>query len=73
MLTLVISAEGYVGRSLPLPVSAPFHCSLMNSAAEVMAPALNAVKFQEPDIEVISNVTARPVRRLVYLLSYSDQ
>ncbi|KAJ3259182.1 hypothetical protein HK103_002829 [Boothiomyces macroporosus] len=57
----VFHSKGYTGRSLPLPVSAPFHCSLMEPAAEIMGPALDAISFQEPKIEVISNVTAKPV------------
>jgi malonyl CoA-acyl carrier protein transacylase len=49
-------------------VSAPFHCSLMDPAARIMASALNAVEFRDPDIEVISNVTAKPVSRVVVKL-----
>ncbi|KAJ3276073.1 hypothetical protein HDV01_006243 [Terramyces sp. JEL0728] len=56
----VFHSKGYTGRSLPLPVSAPFHCSLMEPAAEIMGPALDAISFNEPKIEVISNVTAKP-------------
>ena len=52
---------GFAGRSLPLPVSAPFHCSLMTAAAQILEPALASIKFKDPDVEVISNVTARPV------------
>ncbi|KAJ3258134.1 hypothetical protein HDU77_002415 [Chytriomyces hyalinus] len=56
----VIQARGYAGRSVPLPVSAPFHCSLMIPAAEQMRPALDKAQFSEPIIDVISNITARP-------------
>ncbi|KAJ3322619.1 prephenate dehydrogenase (NADP(+)) [Boothiomyces sp. JEL0866] len=56
----VFHSKGYTGRSLPLPVSAPFHCSLMEPAAEIMGPALDSISFKEPKIEVISNVTAKP-------------
>ncbi|KAJ3186314.1 hypothetical protein HDU85_007754 [Gaertneriomyces sp. JEL0708] len=56
----IIQARGYAGRALSLPVSAPFHCDLMEPAARVMKPALGQVEFAEPCIEVISNVTGRP-------------
>lgn len=48
-------------RALPLPVSAPFHCSLMSPAAEKMEEALALVKMQAPVVPVISNVVAGPV------------
>jgi [acyl-carrier-protein] S-malonyltransferase len=57
----VLRSKGYTGRSLPLPVSAPFHCSLMANAAESMRVALQKIHFKMPVIDVISNVTARPV------------
>jgi [acyl-carrier-protein] S-malonyltransferase len=57
----VFQSKGLAGRSLPLPVSAPFHCSLMSNAAEIMGPALEKIQFKMPSIDVISNVTARPV------------
>jgi [acyl-carrier-protein] S-malonyltransferase len=51
-----------------LPVSAPFHCSLMSAAADQMKPALDKTDFKEPVIEVISNVTGRPVSSKLLLL-----
>ena len=48
-------------KCIPLPVSAPFHCTLMNSAAIKMNEKINAVKFKKPDYEIIGNVTASPV------------
>lgn len=48
-------------RAVALPVSAPFHCSLMAPAAAVMAAALAAVAVTAPAIPVVANVTARPV------------
>jgi [acyl-carrier-protein] S-malonyltransferase len=48
-------------RSMLLPVSAPFHCSLMASAAEVMAEALAKVTLRPPAVPLVANVTARPV------------
>ncbi|ORY47742.1 FabD/lysophospholipase-like protein [Rhizoclosmatium globosum] len=62
----VIQAKGFAGRALPLPVSAPFHCSMMNVAAEQMRPALEATKFKTPVIDVISNVTGKPYRPILF-------
>ncbi len=43
-------------RTLPLPVSAPFHCSLMRPAAERLKDRLAAVSFQAPAIPVLNNI-----------------
>ncbi len=48
-------------RALMLPVSAPFHCALMEPAAREMAEALADVTINVPVVPVISNVTALPV------------
>lgn len=48
-------------RSIPLPVSAPFHCALMQPAADAMAEALSKVDIQQPKIPVVANVLARPI------------
>ena len=48
-------------RALMLPVSAPFHCALMQPAAEVMKGALESVEMQAPAVPLVANVTARPV------------
>lgn len=50
-----------VRRALPLPVSAPFHCSLMKPAAEAMAEALAKVAIKPPAVPVIANVLALPI------------
>ncbi|MEN2494621.1 MAG: Malonyl CoA-acyl carrier protein transacylase [Hyphomicrobiaceae bacterium hypho_1] len=50
-----------VRRAVVLPVSAPFHCSLMQPAARVMAEKLSNVKIRKPVIPVVTNVTATPV------------
>ena len=47
-------------KAIPLKVSAPFHCSLMQPAAKVMKEKISNVKFIKPSINVISNVTAKP-------------
>lgn len=49
-----------VKRAIMLPVSAPFHCKLMNPAQLIMEEALNLIKFKSPLIPVVSNVTASP-------------
>ncbi len=48
-------------KSIPLKVSAPFHCSLMKPAADAMFEKINKIKFLKPKYEIISNVTAEPV------------
>jgi [acyl-carrier-protein] S-malonyltransferase len=48
-------------RALLLPVSAPFHCSLMQPAAEAMQAALSEVAMQAPVVPVVSNVLAAPI------------
>ena len=47
-------------KSIILPVSAPFHCSLMKNAAEQMKDKIFSIKFNQPKKEIISNVTALP-------------
>ncbi len=41
-----------------LPVSAPFHCSLMQTAADALAKDLATISFQEPKLSIVCNVTA---------------
>lgn len=48
-------------RAIPLKVSAPFHCSLMEPAARRLAVDLAAVRFSEPRFPVVNNVTATPM------------
>ena len=50
-----------VRRALPLPVSAPFHCSLMQPAADVMAEELSKVEVRRPVVPVVANVLAEPI------------
>jgi [acyl-carrier-protein] S-malonyltransferase len=47
-------------RAVPLPVSAPFHCPLMQPAAEAMRDALSYVVVGAPAVPVVANVTAEP-------------
>ena len=50
-----------VRRAVPLPVSAPFHCALMQPAADAMAEALAKVTVNKPVVPVIANVLAAPI------------
>jgi [acyl-carrier-protein] S-malonyltransferase len=59
-------------RAMLLPVSAPFHCALMQPAADAMAEALGRTDVKKPVVPVVANVLAQPiddpqeiVRRLV--------
>ena len=45
-------------KSIPLKVSAPFHCSLMKPAANIMKDKINNIKFNKPLFKIINNVTA---------------
>ena len=47
-------------RAIALPVSAPFHCALMQPAAEAMADALSYVVISPPAVPLVANVTAEP-------------
>lgn len=49
-------------RAMMLPVSAPFHCTLMQPAADAMAAALAGVTVKSPVVPVVANVLARPIR-----------
>jgi [acyl-carrier-protein] S-malonyltransferase len=48
-------------RAMLLPVSAPFHCALMQPAADVMADALRQVNVNAPVVPVVSNVRVQPL------------
>ena len=47
-------------RAVPLPVSAPFHCSLMSPVQPRLAQVLAAVTFKQPTAPIVANVTAGP-------------
>jgi len=49
-------------RVVRLPVSAPFHCALMNPAQARLAPELRALKVHDPRVPVVANVDAEPKR-----------
>tara|TARA_B100000242_G_C43025142_1_gene477279 strand:+ start:47 stop:976 length:930 start_codon:yes stop_codon:yes gene_type:complete len=48
-------------KFVKLPVSAPFHCPLMNKATIEMKQKILATKFNKPKIDIVSNVTANPI------------
>jgi [acyl-carrier-protein] S-malonyltransferase len=48
-------------KNIKLPVSAPFHCNLMNKATNIMSHELNKLKFNEGVNKLISNVTANEI------------
>ena len=58
---MAIATEQGVKRSILLPVSAPFHCALMQPAADAMEEALSNATIRQPVVPVIANVTAGPV------------
>jgi [acyl-carrier-protein] S-malonyltransferase len=48
-------------KNIKLPVSAPFHCKLMNKATSVMNEEINKLNFKEPENILISNVTGKEI------------
>jgi [acyl-carrier-protein] S-malonyltransferase len=58
----IVIAKGMgAKRAVPLPVSAPFHCPLMQPAADAMAEALDNTEIVAPTVPLYANVTAQPV------------
>ncbi|MEM6971914.1 MAG: ACP S-malonyltransferase [Pseudomonadota bacterium] len=49
-------------RAMMLPVSAPFHCTLLQPAADAMAAALADAEIRQPSVPLVANVTAAAVR-----------
>lgn len=58
---VAIAKERGARRAMLLPVSAPFHCRLMQPAAEAMAAALAEIDVQAPTVPLVANVTAAPL------------
>src|SRR5580704_7369984 len=50
-------------RAILLPVSAPFHCALMQPAADAMAEALAKVAVKPPSVPLVANVLAQPINK----------
>ncbi|KAJ1654080.1 hypothetical protein IWQ61_005931 [Dispira simplex] len=59
-----LQARRLAARAIDLPVSAPFHCSLMAPAADTMQEALRNITFRAPILPIISNVLGEPVNDL---------
>ena len=64
-------------KSIPLKVSAPFHCSLMKPAAMIMKNKIDETIFKTPKFEIVSNVNALPennpseIKKLLYKQIFS--
>jgi [acyl-carrier-protein] S-malonyltransferase len=56
-----IAKERGARRAMMLPVSAPFHCTLMQPAADAMAEALSKVSVVKPRVPLVANVLARSI------------
>ena len=56
-------------KNIKLPVSAPFHCSLMSKATEIMTEELNKLSFKDAENKLISNVTAEEISNVEELKS----
>ncbi len=57
---VALAPERGAKRAIPLTVSAPFHCRLMQPAADRMAEALAEARIEAPIVPVVSNITASP-------------
>ena len=57
----IAKADHQVRRSVLLPVAAPFHCALMQPAAEELETYLERVSMQAPRVQVLSNVDTKPL------------
>jgi len=58
-LTLILKENSI--KNIKLPVSAPFHCNLMNKATNIMSGELNKLNFKEGENKLISNVTSNEI------------
>jgi [acyl-carrier-protein] S-malonyltransferase len=57
----ILAKDAGAKRAMPLSVSAPFHCALMQPAADAMAEALAEAKLTRPSVPLVANVTAEAV------------
>ena len=48
-------------KNVKLPVSAPFHCNLMSKATKIMEEQIEKIKFEDSNMKLISNVTAKEI------------
>jgi len=59
---LILTLKEKSIKNIKLPVSAPFHCRLMNNATKIMTEELNKLDFKQTKNKLISNVTAKEIR-----------
>ena len=59
---LILTLKQKSIKNIKLPVSAPFHCSLMKNATKIMSEELNKLDFKETKNKLISNVTAKEIK-----------
>ena len=59
---LIQILKDYSIKNIKLPVSAPFHCDLMNNATKIMTEELNKLNFKNGKNKLISNVTANEIK-----------
>jgi len=64
---LIITLKKLAIKNIKLPVSAPFHCSLMNKATNIMRKELNKLSFSSSTNKLISNVTADEISNVIEL------
>jgi [acyl-carrier-protein] S-malonyltransferase len=65
-----VATEKGAKRAIKLPVSAPFHCSLMQPAATIMKQALDKVPARDAEISVVTNITALPLKEVDLIKSF---
>ena len=61
-LTVILKSNNI--KNIKLPVSAPFHCSLMNRATNIMNSEIAKLNFKDSNIKLISNVTANEIKNV---------
>jgi len=61
-LTVILKLSNI--KNIKLPVSAPFHCSLMNKATNIMSTEISKLNFKDSHIKLISNVTANEIKNV---------
>jgi len=61
-LTVILKSNNI--KNIKLPVSAPFHCGLMNKATDIMSSEISKLNFQNSYIKLISNVTANEIKNV---------
>jgi len=61
-LTVILKSNNI--KNIKLPVSAPFHCALMNRATNIMSSEIAKLNFKDSHIKLISNVTANEIKNV---------